>query len=247
MEGTLDHTIVHASDKLASGQFLAHILGVAGPRAPAHFTPVVTDNDVVLDFMTVVEVMPHHSAFTVSSARFEVAHGLVSAQDLTIYSQPDRSGEGEVYERDGQRGFSFDDPDQNLTELIERSESKADAEFSELAGVRAEVDGDVEALDQILSEGLRGTGPLGFVLDKPAWLNRFAGGLHNRTVSFADLQISRHGQSVVVVGILDQQAAFNDFDSSGRYRVSFVAFRNAARWKIASCHIGPLDSPAVAS
>ena len=193
MEGTLDHTIVHASDKLASGQFLAHILGVAGPRAPAHFTPVVTDNDVVLDFMTVVEVMPHHSAFTVSSARFEVAHGLVSAQDLTIYSQPDRSGEGEVYERDGQRGFSFDDPDQNLTELIERSESKARRRVQRAGGrPRPRSTAMSRRSTRSSRRAFRGTGPLGFVLDKPAWLNRFAGGLHNRTVSFADLQISRH-------------------------------------------------------
>jgi hypothetical protein len=68
MTVTLDHTIVHASDNLASAQFLADILGVARPGAPTHFTPVVTDNDVVLDFMTVGKVLPHHYAFTMTSA-----------------------------------------------------------------------------------------------------------------------------------------------------------------------------------
>ena len=73
MAVTLDHTIVHASDNLASARFLAEILGLPVPEIPAHFTPVVTDNDVVLDFMTVDAVMPHHYAFTVSPATFDEA------------------------------------------------------------------------------------------------------------------------------------------------------------------------------
>ena len=112
MTVTLDHTIVHARNNLASAQFLADILGVARPEGPAHFTPVVPDNGVVLDFMTVGNVLPHHYAFTMSPARFDEAYGRVHTQGLTIYAQPDRSGEGTVYEHNGWRGFYFDDPDE---------------------------------------------------------------------------------------------------------------------------------------
>jgi hypothetical protein len=86
MTVTLDHTIVHASNNLASAQFLANILGLARPDSPAHLTPVVTDNDVVLDFMTVGEVLPHHYAFTLSPAEFDEAYGRVRAESLTIYA-----------------------------------------------------------------------------------------------------------------------------------------------------------------
>jgi catechol 2,3-dioxygenase-like lactoylglutathione lyase family enzyme len=249
MTVTLDHTIVHASNNLASAQFLADILGVAGPDSPAHFTPVMTDNDVVLDFMTVGTVLPHHYAFTVSPTQFDEAYERVRARGLTIYARPDRSGAGEAYRRDGQRGFYFDDPDENLMELIEKSESVVDREIHELASrwAAAEVDSEVEALDGLLAEEFLGVGPFGFVLDKPAWLDRFAGGLHNRALSFADLQVRVHGYSAVVVGVLDQQATFNDFDTSGRYRISFVVSRYGGRWKITSCHIGPLDPRAVTS
>jgi ketosteroid isomerase-like protein/catechol 2,3-dioxygenase-like lactoylglutathione lyase family enzyme len=249
MAVTLDHTIVHARDNLTSARFLADILGVVGPDSPAHFTPVVTDNDVVLDFMSVGEVLPHHYAFRISSIQFDEALARVRAKELTIYAQPDRSGEGEVYERNGERGFYFDDPDRNLMELIEESESGVDEEIRELANrwSAAEADDDVGVLDELLAEEFRGIGPLGFVLDKSAWLNRFAGGLHNVAVSFAELQVHAHGGSAIVVGVLDQQATFNDVDSSGRYRSSLVAIRSAGGWKIVSCHIGPLDLRAATS
>jgi hypothetical protein len=249
MAVTLDHTIVHANNNLASARFLADILGLPGPHSPAHFTPVVTDNEVVLDFMSVQNVLPHHYAFTVSRARFDEAYRRVCARGLTIYARPDRSGVGEIYERNGQRGFYFDDPDQNLMELIEKRGHDLDREIRKLTRTwaAAEVDADVEALEELLADEFCGNGPLGFVLDKPAWLNRFAGGLHNRTLSFVVLRVLDHGSSAVVVGVLDQQATFNDVDASGRYRISFMTIRHRGRLRIASCHIFPLDAQAVTS
>jgi catechol 2,3-dioxygenase-like lactoylglutathione lyase family enzyme len=249
MTVTLDHTIVHASDNLASARFLANILGVAGPDSPAHFTPVVTDNDVVLDFMTVGDVLPHHYAFRLSPGDFDAAHARVRAQGLPIFARPDRSGQGEVYRRGGRRGFYFDDPDLNLMELIENPADDVDSAIHELATrwAAAEVDSDVAVLDGLLADEFCGIGPIGFVLDKPAWLHRFAGGLHTESLAFTDLQIRHLGCTVVVVGVLDQHATFKDVDASGRFRVSFVAARPGDRWTIASCHIGPLDPRAVTS
>jgi catechol 2,3-dioxygenase-like lactoylglutathione lyase family enzyme len=249
MTVTLDHTIVHASDNLASARFLANILGVTGPDSPGHFTPVITDNGVALDFMTVGEVLPHHYAFIVSPAEFDAAYERVRAQGLTIYAQPDRNGEGKMYQRHGRRGFYFDDPDRNLMELIEKPGGVVVAEVRELATrwAAAEVDSDVGTLDGLLADEFCGIGPLGFVLDKAAWLNRFAGGLRNESLLFDDLRIHGHGASVIVVAVLDQQTTFNNVDTSGRYRISFVVVREGGRWQVASCHIGPLDAHAEAS
>jgi ketosteroid isomerase-like protein len=105
----------------------------------------------------------------------------------------------------------------------------------------AEVNSDVGALDVLLAEGFCGIGPLGYVLDKAAWLGRFAGGLNNAAVTFSDLHLRDYGDSVVVVGVLDQEATFKGGEASGRYRVSFVVVRASGRWQIASCHIGSLD------
>ena len=102
MAVTLDHTIVQASDNLASAQFLADILGLPAPDSPAHFAPVATDNDVVLDFMTVDAVMPHHYAFTVSPAAFDKALAQCAQLGASRSTrEPDRSSEGMTYERMG--------------------------------------------------------------------------------------------------------------------------------------------------
>ena len=132
-------------------------------------------------------------------------------------------------------------------ELIEKPETVAEGELRELATkwAAAEVDSDVTTLDGLLAGEFCGVGPFGFVLDKAAWLHRFAGGLHNHTLSFTELQVHIHGCSAVLVGVLDQHATFNGFDRSGQYRISFVATRYGGGWKIASCHIGPVDPRAV--
>lgn len=120
MSPSLDHTIVHATDNLASACFLADILGVARPAGPGHFTPVVTDNGVALDFMTVDVVHRQHYAFTVTANEFDAAYERVQARNLTIYAWPGHGGEGEVNHRHGRRGFYFDDPDGHSMELIEQ-------------------------------------------------------------------------------------------------------------------------------
>ena len=59
-----------------------------------------------------------------------------------------------------------------------------------------------------------------------------AGGLHNRGLSFAGSKSRPQGPgAAVVVGVLSQQATFNDFDSSGQYRISFVAMKHNGRWR----------------
>ncbi|HEX3426704.1 MAG TPA: DUF4440 domain-containing protein [Acidimicrobiales bacterium] len=250
MTVTLDHTIVHARDNLASARLLAEILGMAGPDRPGHFAPVVTGNHVILEFMAVADVLPHHYAFTVSGAEFDAAYERVRARGLMIWGRPDRSEEGQMYEHDGRRGFYFDDPDHNLMELIETPTGVVDDEIHKLAGrwALAEVAGDAGALDELLDDGFVGVGPLGFVLDKAAWRNRFAGGLHNAALSFQDLQVRAHGNdAVVVVGVLDQQTTYNGVDTGGRYRITFVAVRADSGWRIAACHIGPLDPRAGAT
>jgi catechol 2,3-dioxygenase-like lactoylglutathione lyase family enzyme len=249
MTVTFDHTIVHARDNLVSARFLADILGVPGPDGPGHFTPVTTDNGVTLDFMTVGTVSAHHYAFTVTRAQFDAACDRVRSRGLTIYAGPDRSGEGGMYRRGERRGFYFDDPDRNLMELIEVPASEVHNEMRHLATAwaAAETSSDIEALDELLAEEFFGVGPLGFVLDKSAWLARFADGLVNESLAFRGLQVHGHGSNVVVVGVLEQRTTFQGVDSSGRYRVTFVVVRQGGRRQIASCHLGPLDDRAVAS
>ncbi|OAA29021.1 hypothetical protein UG55_100410 [Frankia sp. EI5c] len=55
MSVALNHTIVHCRDRRESAEFLAHILGLTVGVALGPFLPVVTANDVALDFASTDE------------------------------------------------------------------------------------------------------------------------------------------------------------------------------------------------
>jgi hypothetical protein len=107
----------------------------------------------------------------------------------------------------------------------------------------AEVRGDPDLLDELLDKQFVGVGPLGFVVTRAQWLERFRNGLDNRAFAVAEPQVYDHGAAAVVVGVLDQQTTWQGQDNSGRFRITLVGVKVAAGWRLASVHIGPLQVP----
>jgi catechol 2,3-dioxygenase-like lactoylglutathione lyase family enzyme len=115
----LDHTIVPASDPVASAQFLAGILGLSVGPPVAHFTPVTLANGVSLDFDRYDDVAEHHYAFLVGDAEFGEAFGRIKAAGLTYYADPACREAGEIYRSPvGIQGVYFRDPDGHLMEIM---------------------------------------------------------------------------------------------------------------------------------
>lgn len=108
----------------------------------------------------------------------------------------------------------------------------------------AEQQNDAGLLDQLLAEDFTGVGPVGFVISRKQWLERFDKGLDNRAFAVEDPQVRTYGSAAVVVGVQAQETSVKGNDSSGRFRVSLVAVRPADRWLLANVHIGPLQYPA---
>ncbi len=106
----------------------------------------------------------------------------------------------------------------------------------------AEQDNDPGQLDGLLADDFVGVGPLGFVLTRQQWLERFGNGLENRTFRVEDPQVHEHGSAAVVVGVDAQETSFRGGDNSGRFRLTLVAVRPDDRWLVAGVHIGPLQS-----
>ena len=117
MTVSLDHTIVPATDNLASAQFLAGILGLPTGERTGFFVPVVMANGVTLDFMDVVDVAPGHYAFQVDEDEFDPIFERVRAAG-DYWADPGRQRKGETYERMGGRGVYFNDPDGHLMEVL---------------------------------------------------------------------------------------------------------------------------------
>jgi len=125
----LDHTIVPATDKVASAAFFAAIFGLTVKPGPGHFAQGQVNDSLTLDFADEPEpwggpgfdprtVQSHPYAFHVSEAEFEAISGRVQAKGLAYGSGPSTHTDGQIYTRRGGRGFYFEDPYGHLLEVM---------------------------------------------------------------------------------------------------------------------------------
>lgn len=117
----LNHTIVFSRDSQASATFMAEILGLPAPTRFGPFLVVHAANGVSLDFMDAKgELAPQHYAFLISEAEFDEIFGRIRGRGLPYWAEPDRSGAGEINQRDGGRGVYFEDPSGHFLEILTR-------------------------------------------------------------------------------------------------------------------------------
>jgi catechol 2,3-dioxygenase-like lactoylglutathione lyase family enzyme len=118
----LNHTIVYATDRRRSAEFIAGILGleVGAPFGP--FLPIDLGNGVTLDYFEKRDepVQPQHYAFLVPKERFAEMIARLEAASVTYYADPHHSEPGRTNELYGGRGAYFDDPDGHNMEIMTR-------------------------------------------------------------------------------------------------------------------------------
>lgn len=108
----------------------------------------------------------------------------------------------------------------------------------------AERNNDATALDKLLAEDFTAVGPLGFVLTRVQWLERY------REAAFVNEQfewninsVRSYGDSAVLIGIQNQTAAYRGHPSNGQFRVTQIMIRRDAGWQIAGLHLSPMAKP----
>jgi catechol 2,3-dioxygenase-like lactoylglutathione lyase family enzyme len=117
----LNHTIVHATDREASANFLAGILGLPPPRPFGPFLVVQTGNGVSLDFIADPgEIARQHYAFLVSESDFDQIFSRIQERGLMYWADPYAQQPGEINTHDGGRGLYFRDPSGHWLEIITR-------------------------------------------------------------------------------------------------------------------------------
>ncbi|EPH44005.1 VOC family protein [Streptomyces aurantiacus] len=116
----LNHTIVAATDKKASAQFLADILGLEVAPQYGPFIPVAIPNGVTLDYFEGDggPIVPQHYAFLVSDEEFDAIFGRIKERGLTYWADPYHKLENQINTNDGGRGVYWDDPDGHKLEII---------------------------------------------------------------------------------------------------------------------------------
>jgi catechol 2,3-dioxygenase-like lactoylglutathione lyase family enzyme len=123
----LNHTIVHARDKRASAEFYAEVFGLGSPVPFGPFLDVQTANEVTLAILETDEKLDvQHYAFLVSDQEFDEIFGRVKARGLDFWADPGRRSKGSINTHFGGRGVYFQDPAENLLEIITRPYGKWD-------------------------------------------------------------------------------------------------------------------------
>lgn len=118
----LNHTIVPATDRWVSAQWLSEILGLDAPRAFGHFT-VVQVGATSLDYVDHdgERAGPRpglHFAFLVGEDEFDAIFARLSERAITYYADPRADVEGDINTNDGGRGCYFADPDGHWMEIL---------------------------------------------------------------------------------------------------------------------------------
>lgn len=110
--------------------------------------------------------------------------------------------------------------------------------------VEAELGGDAAALDSLSTADFTLVGPLGFVLNKEQWLDRYRSGAFTTTsLSWDDVRVRTYGDVVVAVGVQTQEAEYQGNSSDGQFRVTQIAVRDGDGWRLAGLHLSPVMAP----
>lgn len=105
----------------------------------------------------------------------------------------------------------------------------------------AEQAGDTAALDDLATDDFTMVGPMGFVLERDAWLRRYeTGDLVTTSLDWHDLTVRDLGDTAVVIGVHTQEAAHQGRPVNGSFRATHVAVRRDGRWRLAGIHMSPM-------
>jgi len=117
----LNHTIVHATDKRRSAEFLAEILGLPEPAPFGPFLVIQAANGVSLDVADDHgPVHQQHYAFLVGEDEFDEIFGRIKERGLEYWADPFHRQPGQINTNDGGRGVYWSDPDGHSLEIITR-------------------------------------------------------------------------------------------------------------------------------
>jgi ketosteroid isomerase-like protein len=109
---------------------------------------------------------------------------------------------------------------------------------------RAEIEGDTATLDALATDDFMLVGPVGFVLDKQQWLERYrGGGLHTTALALEDATTRVRGDVAISIGRHIQEAEFQGRPVNGEFRATHIAVRDAGRWQLAGVHLSPIGGP----
>ncbi|HKF31054.1 MAG TPA: nuclear transport factor 2 family protein [Jatrophihabitantaceae bacterium] len=107
----------------------------------------------------------------------------------------------------------------------------------------AEQRADVETLDALAVADFALVGPLGFVLDKQQWLDRYrTGDLTTSSLTWDEITVRGYGDAAVAIGRHTQRASYRGQPSDGQFRATHIAVRTGDQWQLAGIQLSPIGA-----
>jgi ketosteroid isomerase-like protein len=114
--------------------------------------------------------------------------------------------------------------------------------------VEAELAGDTNAMDSLAHQDFLLVGPLGFILDKAQWLERYSSGAFvTSALDWRDTHVRVFGDCAVVIGVHDQEAAYRGQPNNGQFRATHILIRDGGTWRLIGMHLSPIATPPTVS
>ena len=108
----------------------------------------------------------------------------------------------------------------------------------------AEGGGDAAGMDALLADDFVGIGPVGFVLDRSAWLGRLGPGLAYDDLRLDEIEVHAHDDAVLVVAHQHAEGHAGDVPLPADTRVSFtIVAAGTDRPRIAGMQYSFLGAP----
>jgi catechol 2,3-dioxygenase-like lactoylglutathione lyase family enzyme len=123
MSVELHHVTVPATDKWASAEFLARILGVPVRSPDGPCVVVGVTNRVSLDFVDGSGFSPQHCTFLLTEDEFDAAYARLLDTRTRTWADPERTRPGQIDHRNGGRGLCFTDPDGHVMQILTRPDN----------------------------------------------------------------------------------------------------------------------------
>jgi ketosteroid isomerase-like protein len=101
----------------------------------------------------------------------------------------------------------------------------------------AERAGDAEALATLLTDDFSGVGPLGFVIPRPAWLDRHRQALAYEQFSLEEIQIRHYGDLAVVTARNNARGTYRGKSLPEALRATLVIESDSQVLRLAAAHM----------
>ena len=110
--------------------------------------------------------------------------------------------------------------------------------------VEAELRADTGTLEAISTADFVLVGPLGFVLDKQQWLERYrSGDLVTDSLSLEDPATRVYGDAAITIARHVQRASYKGQPTDGQFRTTHIGVRGDDGWLLAGIHLSPIGGP----